>query len=206
MYGNDVQIIPVADVITIGGKRIIEADNLGMNYGFTFQLFGKYSLIKSGYLKALFNVGLTQLEGKYTSSYATDPYGVRMPIFSIGTGIEIDPIGIRTFYPSITGMIRLNEIGGESFYHAGLDFFIVEPRFGYLLGFNLNVRVSKLVGLYLGTTYQYDNWLNKKTNEGIYDDPHVINFRDEASSTNGLTHDRRVVSLSFITGINFYLK
>jgi hypothetical protein len=193
-------------VITIQGKRIVNADNLGMNYGFTFQLYGKYSIIKTGYLKALFNIGFNQLEGKYSTPYGSDMYGVRMPIFSLGTGIEINPIGTHRFYPSLIGLIRLNMIGGESFYHAGIDFFIVQPRFGYVYGFNLNLKVSNFIGLSLGTTFNYDNWLNKKPNEGTIDDPLVINFRDKASPTNGLTQDRRIAYLSITAGINFYLK
>jgi hypothetical protein len=205
-YGNDVFIAPDLYTVTIGGKRLLTSDNLGMNYGFNFQLYGKYSIVKSGYLKLIFNVGFNQLEGKYSTPFGSDTYGVRMPIFSIGPGLEINPIGERRFYPSLIGLIRLNEIGGESFYHAGLDFFIVQPRFGYVFGISLNYKLNSRVGLFFGSTYQYDNWFNKKTNEGIYDDYHVINFRDKASTTNGLTQDRRVVSISFNTGINFYLK
>lgn len=205
-YGHDVAINDYLGIITIRGKRLEVADNLGMNYGFTFQLYGKYSLIRTGYLKALFNIGFNQLEGKYSTPYGTDTYGVRMPVFSLGTGIEVNPIGIHRFYPSILALIRFNLIGGESFYHAGVDYFIVQPRFGYVYGFNLNYKVSKLVGLSLGSTFSYDNWLNKKTNEGTINDALVINFRDKSSPTNGLIKDRRIAYVSFTAGINFYLK
>ncbi|MGA2667720.1 MAG: hypothetical protein ABSF32_02255 [Ignavibacteria bacterium] len=205
-YGTDVYIANDLYTVTIGGKRLLVSDNLGMNYGFSFQLYGKYSFFRAGYLKAVFNVGFNQLEGKYSTPFGSDRYGVRMPVFSLGTGIELNPIGMHKFYPSLIGLIRWNEIGGESFYHAGLDFFIVQPRFGYVYGFNLNYKLSQFIGLSAGTTFNYDNWLNKKTNDGTIDDPHAINFRDKASSTNGLTQDRRIAYLSLLLGINFYLK
>jgi hypothetical protein len=194
-----------AEVITVNGKRLLNSDNFAMNYGFTVQVNSKLSLVKSGRIKAILNLGFNQLEGKY--SYPDQwGFGVRMPVFSIGTGIEINPLGVQKFYPSVYGMLRFNEIGGESFHLAGVDFFVASPRFGYLYGINLNYKIQKKFGIFLGTFFAYDNWLNKQTKDEVFDDPHVINFRDKSDSVNGLSHDRRYAYLSLIIGVNFYLK
>lgn len=193
------------EIITIQGKRLLNSNNFAMNYGFTVQVNSKLSLVKSGHLKAILNLAFNQLEGKY--SYP-DPwgFGIRMPVFSIGTGLEINPLGVQKFYPSIYGMFRFNEVGGESFHTAGVDFFIVSPRIGYLYGINLNYRFQKRFGIFLGSFFAYDNWVNKQTKDEVINDYHVINFRDKADSVNGLSHDRRYAYLSLILGVNFYLR
>jgi hypothetical protein len=193
------------EIITIQGKRLLNSDNFAMNYGFTLQINGKLSLIKSGLLKGIVNLAFNQLEGKYPLPDGIG-FGVRMPVFSIGAGLEINPFGVQKFYPSLYGLFRFSELGGESFHIAGVDFFIVSPRFGYLYGVNLNYRIQKRFGIFLGTFFAYDNWLNKQTKDEVFDDPHVINFRDKANSVNGLIHDRRYAYLSLILGVNFYLK
>lgn len=206
-WGTQAEMVGVvsAETITIQGKRLLNSDNFAMNYGFTAQVNGKLSLVKSGRVKAILNLGFNQLEGKYPYS---DPwgFGIRMPVFSIGTGIEFNPLGVNNFYPSLYGLLRFNELGGESFHAAGVDFFVVSPRIGYLFGINLNYRIQKRFGFFLGTFYAYDNWINKQTKDDVFNDPHVINFRDKADSINGLSHDRRYAYLSLILGVNFYLR
>jgi hypothetical protein len=76
---------------------------------------------------------------------------------------------------------------------------------GYSAGINLNYKVNKKIGLFLGGSYSYDNLWNKQTDETKTDDAHVIVFRDKYSPANGLTHDRRVAYSSFYLGIKFYL-
>lgn len=193
------------EIITVQGKRLLNSDNFAMNYGFTLQINGKLSLIKSGLLKGIVNLAFNQLEGKYPLPDGIG-FGVRMPVLSIGTGLEINPFGVQKFYPSFYGLFRFNELGGESFHIAGVDFFVVSPRFGYLYGVNLNYKIQRKFGIYVGTFFAYDNWLNKQTKDDVFSDEHVINFRDKADSVNGLTHDRRYAYLSIILGVNFYMK
>ncbi len=204
-FGNDIDFDIVNEIITIDGKRLINSDNFATNFGYGIQVYGKMSLFHSNYIKAEGSIGFDQLASKYSLSNGTY-YGVRMYVFSIGTGLQINPIGVHKFYPSLFGLFRFNEIGGETYHHAGLDFLIVSPRFGVSTGFNLNYKFNKKVGMSLGMTYNYDNMLNKQTQEGVFDDPHVINFRDAQSPTNGLVHDRRVAYVNITGGINIYFK
>jgi hypothetical protein len=103
-------------------------------------------------------------------------------------------------------LLRVNFIGGETFHRAGLDFFKVTPRYGWAAGLNLNYRLKQTLGMYLGYSYSFDNLWNRQTDEKTPHDPHVIVFRDEASPTNGLTHDRRIAYWSLYLGMNFFFK
>jgi len=204
-FGNDIEFDLTNEILTIDGKRLINSDNLGTNFGYGIQVNGKMSLFKSNYIKAIGSIGYNQLASRYSLENGTH-YGVRLYIFSIGTGLQINPIGVHKFYPSLTGLFRFNEIGGESYYHAGLDFFVASARFGVSSGFYLNYKFNQKVGMSLGAVYNYDNMLNKQAQEEVFNDPHVINFRDEQSPTNGLIHNRRIAYISIQAGINIYFK
>jgi hypothetical protein len=203
-YGPSVVLSPNKDYITIKGKRWINSDNLGAVSGYTVQTFLKYNILKGGYLRGLFNVGYNMLYSVYEGP--EDNYGVRVQSFSLGMGMEANPLGNKRFYPALFGLLRLNFMGGESYYHAGLDFFKVTPRYGYSAGINLNYRVSKRIGLYLGGSYSYDNVWNKQTDETVTNDEHTIVFRDKANAANGLNNDRRVAYSSFYLGMKFYFR
>ncbi len=205
-YGNNIIFDPVNEILTIGGKRIINSDNLGTTFGYGIQVTGSMWLFKSNYIKALGSISYMQLSSKYSLASSGFYYGTRINVFSIATGLQINPIGIHKFYPSVVGLFRFNEIGGESYFHAGLDFFVVSPRFGISTGMDLNYKFNNRVGISLGARYNYDNMLNKQSQEGTYNDAHVINFRDLQSATNGLEHNRRVAYVSILTGINVYFK
>lgn len=204
-YGNGVDIDLINEIITVDGKNLVNSDNFGTTFGFGIQLNGGMRLLKSDYLRLLVNIGYSQLESKKTK-FDSDSYGVRLNIFSLGAGLQVNPVGIHKFYPSVTGLFRFNEIGGESFYHAGGEFLIVSPRFGVTTGLDLNYKFNKKVALTLGVKYNYDNMLNKQSSDEIYKDDHVVSFRDKQSVANGLSHDRRVAYLSIATGINIYFK
>jgi hypothetical protein len=203
-YGTNVILSATQDYILIDGKRLINSNNLGTEQGYTVQTFIKYSIIKNGYLKALFNLGYNNLNSSHESPGYS--YGVRIQSFSIGLGTEICPIGNKKFYPSVFALLRTNFIGGESYHAAGLDFFKVTPRFGYSGGLNLNYRFNKKTGIYAGWTYSYDNTWDKHTDETVTNDVHTIVFRDKANSTNGLQNDRRIAYSSFYIGMNFFVK
>jgi hypothetical protein len=205
-YGNNINFDPVSEILTIDGKRLINSDNLGTTLGYGVQVTGSLRLFKSNYIKALGSISYMQLSSKYSIPGTDFFYGTRMYIFSIGTGLQINPVGIHKFYPSVIGLFRFNEIGGESYFHAGLDFFVASPRFGVSTGIDLNYKFNDRVGISLGARYNYDNMLNKQTQEGTHSEDHIINFRDLQSSTNGLQHDRRVAYVSILTGINIYFK
>ncbi len=205
--GNDATFDPINVIVSIGGKRIINSDNLSTRYGYGLQITGSMKLFKTDYIKALGGFSFTQLASKYTVPNENDSfYGVRLYVFSIAAGLQVNPIGIHRFYPSVVGLFRFNEFGGETYHFAGLDFFVVSPRFGYSAGMDLNYKFSKSVGMSFGMRYNYDNWLNKQTAETNFSDEHAINFSDLQSAANGLTHDRRIVYVSILTGINIYFK
>src|SRR4030095_14975065 len=129
VYGNNVTINATEDQIFIDGKRLLVSDNMGTNTGYTVQTYLKYSFIKKGYLKGLFNLGYNNVYGSYPgpSDYS---YGVRVQTFSAGLGAEVNPIGHeKKVYPSVYGLMRMNMVGGESYFKAGLDFFKVKPRY-----------------------------------------------------------------------------
>lgn len=203
-HGTSLVLSSDQKYVTINGKRWINSDNLGAENGYTVQTFLKYSFLKQGYLKGLFNIGYNMLYSVYDGP--ADNYGVRVQSFSLGAGLEVNPLGNKKFYPSLFGLLRINFMGGETYYHAGLDFFKVTPRYGYVSGINLNYRVSKKIGLYLGGSYSYDNAWGKKTDETKTNDPHVIVFVDEAGAENGLSNDRRVAYSSFYLGMKFYFR
>ena len=203
-YGTSLVLSADQKYVTINGKRWINSDNLGAENGYTVQTFLKYSILKPGYLKGLFNIGYNMLYSVYDGP--ADSYGVRVQSFSLGLGMEANPLGNKKFFPALYGLLRLNFMGGETYYRAGLDFFKVTPRYGYAAGINLNYRISKKIGLYLGGSYTYDNAWGKKTDETKTNDPHVIVFVDEAGPENGLNNDRRVAYSSFYLGMKFYFK
>jgi hypothetical protein len=205
-YGTNMTINAAEDQIFIDGKRLLVSDNLGAENGFTAQAYLKYSFLKKGYIKGLFNLGYNTL---FSSHPGPSDYniGVRVQSFSIGLGTEINPIGHeKAVYPGIFGLLRTNFMGGETFHKAGLDFFKVTPRYGYSAGLKLNYSIKKTFGMYLGYSYNYDNLWNRQTDEKTPEDAHVIVFRDMASETNGLTHDRRVAYWSLYLGMNFFFK
>jgi hypothetical protein len=205
-HGNNLVVDSSGRFIFIEGKRLLVSDNLAANVGYNVTSFLKYSLTENGRVKGLFSLGYNNLFGSYSEIFGYNP-GVRIQTFSAGLGAEINPLGQKNnFYPSVFGLFRLNFIGGESYIAAGLDIFKVTSRFGYLTGLNLNYRIKKTVGMYFGYSYSYDNLLNKQTEETYQKDPHVIPFRDKASSTNGLTADRRIAYWSLYLGMNFYFK
>jgi len=203
-YGTDLVLSPDQKLVTLGGKRLINSDILGAKTGYNVQTLLKYDILKQGYLKGLFNMGYNMLYSKYDGP--TDNYGIRIQSFSLGTGLEANPLGNEKFYPSVFGLLRINFMGGETYYHAGLDAFKVTPRYGFVSGINLNYRVSKKIGLYLGGSYSYDNAWGKRTDEVKTNDPHVIVFVDKAGPDNSLNNDRRVAYSSFYLGMKFYFK
>jgi len=203
-YGENVVLSTTGGYILIDNKRLLVSDNLGVDVGYSIQTFIKYNFFRSGHLKGLFNLGYNILYSVFEGP--NDIYGVRIQTFSIGTGIEVSPIGNKKFYPAVFGLLRLNYMGGESYYHAGLDFLKVTPRFGYAAGLNFNYTLNKNFGLFLGYSYSYDNLWNKQAEEVSIVDEHTISFRDKASSTNGLNHDRRVAYSSFFGGLKFYIR
>ncbi len=202
-YGENLTYLSAQKVVMIDGKRLLVSDNLGTREGYGIQAYLKYNILKKGYLKGLFNVGYNALYSVYNGP--GDTYGIRIQSFSLGIGIEANPLGNRKFYPALYGLLRTNFIGGETFFHAGLDFLKVTPRFGYVMGLNINYKIARRLGLYLGASYSYDNTWNKKTDETETNDIHTIVFRDKANSTNGLTNDRRIAYSSFYLGLKFYL-
>lgn len=206
-YGTNVTFESYHEFVYIDGKRIVTSDNFGTNWGFGFQVYGSLRLFKQNFVKPVLNIGMTQLEGKYTNTTSID-HGVRLWSLSVGLGLEINPIGIHRFYPTILALYRFNEMGGESFYRAGVDYLIASPRFGYQTGLNLNYKFKPRFGMSLGVFYSFDNVWNRSTKEGTIYDPlgHIVNFRDEASPTNGLTHNRRIAYYSVQFGFNFYFK
>ncbi len=201
-YGANLTFLSPQNIVMIDGKRLLVSDNFGTKSGYSVQTYLKYSILRKGYLKGLFNIGYNALYSVYEGP--GDNYGIRIQTFSLGTGIEVNPLGNKKFYPSLFGLLRLNFIGGETFFHAGLDFLKVTPRFGYAAGINLNFKLNKKLGLYIGGSYSYDNTWNKKTDDTKTDDPHTIVFRDKASSANGLANDRRIAYSSFYLGLKFY--
>jgi hypothetical protein len=203
-YGNNVTINATEDQVFIDGKRLLISDNLGTNTGYTVQTYLKYNFFKKGYVKALLNLGYNIVYGIYPGPSDYD-IGVRVQTFSVGTGIEANPIGHdKKVYPGVYGLLRMNMVGGESFHKAGLDFFKVKPRYGYTAGIKLNYILKKNIGLFTGYSYTYDNLWNKQTEETTPVDAHVIEFRDEKSPTNGLTHNRRIAYWSLYLGMNFF--
>jgi len=208
-YGNNnITFDAVNEYIYIDGKRLVNSDNFGTKIGYGIQVNGNLRLFKQNFVKALANVGYTQMESTKYPSPDGFSHGVRINVFSLGLGLQVNPVGIHKFYPSLIELFRFNEIGAESFHKAGVDFLIVSPRFGYTTGITLNYKFNKKLGISFGTFYNYDNWLNKSSSEGEIYDPygHVRNFRDEASPTNGLSLNRRIVYFSYNTGINIYFK
>lgn len=205
-YGTNMTINNAEDRIFIDGKRILISDNLGTQSGYTAQVQLKYSFMKKGFVKGLFNLGYNALVA-YHPGPADFDIGARIQSFSLGLGTEINPIGHeKTVYPGVFGLLRMNLMGGETFHRAGIDFFKVTPRYGYSAGFKLNYNIKKTLGLYLGYSYNYDNVWNKQTDESTPQDAHVIVFRDKKSDTNGLTHDRRVAYWSLYLGMNFWFR
>ncbi len=205
-YGTKMSINAAEDQIFIDGKRLLVSDNLGTETGYSVQTYLKYNFMKKGYVKGLLNLG-------YNALYATHPgpsdfdIGVRVQSFSVGLGTEVNPIGHeKKVYPSVFGLLRMNLMGGETFHRAGLDFFKVTPRYGYSAGLALNYAFKKTLGMYCGYSYNYDNLWSRQTDESTPQDAHVIVFRDKASATNGLTHDRRVAYWSLFLGMNFFFK
>lgn len=205
-YGPNVSFDAVNEIIYIDGKTVINSDNLGTTNGYGIQVAGSMRLFKTDYIKVLGSISYSQLASKYPVPNEDSFYGVRMYVFSVGAGLQINPIGIHRFYPSLAGQFRFNEVGGEAYHLAGLAFFVTTPRFGISTGMDLNYKFSKKIGMSLGVRYNYDNWLNKQPGESLYNDPHVVNFRDQQSPTNGLAHDRRIAYISVLTGINIYFK
>jgi hypothetical protein len=203
-YGSKVTINTNEDRILIDGKSLLVSDNFGTNTGYTVQAYIKYAVVRNGFAKILFNLGYNNLHGTYPGSSGYD-VGVRIQSFSIGAGAEINPLGHdKTFYPGVYGLLRTNFMGGETFHRAGLDFFKVVPRYGYSAGFKLNYNLKRSLGMHFGYSYSYDNVWNKQTDETVTGDAHVIVFRDEANSTNGLSSNRRVAYWSLYLGMNFF--
>jgi hypothetical protein len=208
-YGsNNIIIKSYAGPVLIGGKNLVNSDNFATTFGYNMQVTGKYNFFKSGILKAILNLGYNQLQSKYGPLSDGWNYGTRLNMFFLSGGLETVPVKIKNLYPSLYGLLNIGIIGGETYHFAGIDFLIAEPRIGYNFGLNINYKISKLIGVFMGVSYSYANWLLKKTNEGIANDPfgHDIFFRDKASPTNGLSHDRRIVYNSYLGGVNFYLK
>jgi len=205
-YGTNLTINSTEDQIFINGKRLLVSDNLGAEAGYSVQSFLKYNFLAKGFVKALLNIGYNNLFSVHPGPSDFD-IGIRIQSFSIGAGTEVNPLGHdKKVYPGIYGMLRVNFIGGETFHKAGLDFFKVTPRYGYSAGLNLNYRFKKALGMYLGYSYSFDNLWNRQTDEKTPNDAHVIVFRDKASPTNGLAHDRRIAYWSLYLGMNFFFK
>lgn len=207
-YGKDNVLLDSSEkFVLIDGERLIVSDNLGTDVGYTVQVYGKYSILRQGYLKGLFNVGYNRLYSIYSGP--SDDFGVRVQSFSVGAGLEANPLAKFKFNASIFGLLRYNLVGGESYYHAGLDFFKVTSRFGYSAGIRTGYRYNNNIGFFLSWTYSYDNAWNKQTGSEQIDprvDAHTIPFRDKAGDNNGLTHDRRIAYASYSLGMTFYFK
>lgn len=206
-YGNNITIDVPNEIILIDGKRLVDSDNFGTTFGFGIQVYGGMRLFKTDFIKPIMNIGYTQLESKYSHQDGFG-YGVRLNIFSVGLGLQINPAGMHRFYPSLLGMVRFNEMGGETYHWTGFDYLMAAPRFGFVTGLSLNYKFNQHVGISFSYFYNYDNWLNKQTNEGGINNKEygrVIKFRDEASSTNGLSHNRRVIYYGLHLGVNVYL-
>lgn len=205
-YGDKVTINAAEDQLFIDGKRLIDSDNLGTNKGIGVQTYMKYSLMKNGRLKALFNMGYNALTGNYPGPSDYD-IGVRIQSFSLGIGAEVNPIGHNSpVYPAVFGLMRMNFMGGETYHKAGLDFFKVTPRYGYTGGFKLYFRVKNTIDLFTGYSYSYDNVWGKQTEDNTVTTDRTIVFRDEKSAVNGLTSNRRVAYWALYLGMNFFFK
>jgi hypothetical protein len=205
-YGENMTINAAEDQIFIDGKRLLVSDNLGAENGFSVQTYLKYNFMKKGYVKGLFNVGYNNLFSVHPGPSDFD-IGIRVQSFSLGLGTEVNPIGHeKPVYPGIYGLMRMNLIGGETFHRSGLDFFKVTPRYGYSAGLKVNFSFKKTLGMYAGYSYNYDNLWGRQPDENTPNDAHVIVFRDEASPTNGLAHDRRIAYWSLHLGMNFFFK
>jgi len=203
-YGEKATISDAQDIVFIDGKRIIESDNFATNTGLNFEAMAKLSLMKKGHIRGLFNLGYNVLTATYPTKGET--FGMRIQSFSVGTGVEINPFGIKKFYPSIYGLMRMNFIGGETFFQAGLDFFKVTSRFGYLAGIETKLNVSRIIDIKAGYSYAYDNAWGKDSDETFTTDNRTIPFRDKKTSTNNLTSDRRVAYYSIYFGLSFKIK
>ncbi|MBE2227681.1 MAG: hypothetical protein IAE93_10075 [Ignavibacteria bacterium] len=205
-YGNNVTINSAEDVLTIDGKKLIDSDNLGTNKGYGVQTYLKYSLLRKGYVKALFNLGYNALTGNYPGPSDYD-IGVRIQTFSVGLGAEVNPLGHNSrIYPAVFGLMRMNFMGGETYHKAGLDFFEVKPRYGYTAGFKVYFRVKNTIDLFTGYSYSYDNTWGKQAEDNITTSGRTIPFRDEKSAVNGLTSNRRVAYWGLYLGMNFFFK
>lgn len=205
-YGDKVTINSAEDQIFIDGKRLLISDNFGTNTGYGVQTYLKYSFMKKGFVKALFNLGYNNLHGTYPGPSDYD-IGVRLQTFSVGLGAEINPIGHNSaVYPAVFGLMRMNLLGGETFHKAGLDFFKVTPRYGYTGGFKLYFKVKSTIDMFAGYSYTFENAWNRQTGEETPEDAHVIVFRDAKSPTNGLNSDRRVAYWALYLGMNFFFK
>ena len=205
-YGDNVTINATEDQLFIDGKRLIVSDNFGTNTGYGVQTYMKYSLMKQGRVKALFNLGYNILQGTYPGPSDYD-IGVRIQTFSVGIGSEVNPLGHNSaVYPAVYGLMRMNFMGGESYHKAGLDFFKVTPRYGYTAGFKLYFRVKNTIDLFAGYSYSYDNAWGKQTEDNTVTTYRTIAFRDKKSTANGLTSDRRVAYWGLNLGMNFFFK
>lgn len=205
-YGNNVTINAAEDQLFIDGKRLIVSDNLGTNKGIGVQTYMKYSIMKKGYVKALFNMGYNALTGNYPGPSDYD-IGVRIQTFSLGLGAEVNPLGHNSrVYPAVFGLMRMNFMGGETYHKAGLDFFKVTPRYGYSGGFKVYFRVKNTIDLFTGYSYNYDNAWGKQTEDNTVTTDRTIVFRDEKSAANGLTSNRRVAYWALYLGMNFFFK
>jgi hypothetical protein len=200
-YGENVTLSPNQDYILIDDKFLLVSDNFGTQDGYSVNVLAKFSLFKYEYVNGLFDIAYNRLFAVYPGP--GDDYGIKIQSFSFGPGVEINPIPKSRISPSVFGLFRINFVGGESFHHAGLHFFKVTPRFGYSAGLKVNYDLNKNFILFVGTSYNYDNLWGKETNEDLTVEGHVIPFRDEASSSNGLSHDRRFVYLSLFLGMTF---
>lgn len=205
-YGDKVTINAAEDQLFIDGKRLIVSDNFGTNTGFGVQTYLKYSILKKGYVKALFNLGYNNLSGNYPGPSDYD-IGVRIQTFSVGLGSEINPIGHNSaVYPAVFGLMRMNLLGGETYHKAGLDFFKVTPRYGYTAGLKVYFRIKNTIDLFTGYSYSYDNAWGKQSEDNTITTDRTIVFRDEKSVANGLNSNRRVAYWSLYLGMNFFFK
>jgi len=204
-WGNDVYFDPINQIVTVSGNRIVNSNNLGMNYGFAFEAYGKIKILKEGKLKGIINLGYTQLENSQQLSTGLY-YGVKMPVLSFGAGIEANPLGTKKLYPSAFALFRVNEISGESFYNDKLDYFPVSTRMGYVIGLKLNYRVSEDIAINIGSSFSYDNLFIKQNDPGSYSDPHESNFVDQPNTQIGLNGARRIGYINIDIGVNYYIK
>lgn len=205
-YGGTITINNALDQIFIDGERILISNRLGARHGFTLQTFWKYNFFSKGYLKGVVNVGYNNLFHSESINRDFEP-GVRIQSFSIGSGIEILPLGsLSKFYPSVIGLMRINFVGGETYYAAGLDFFKVTPRYGYVSAINLNYNLKKNLGLFVGYSYSFENAWGRRDDITPPDETRTIVFRDKMSPENGLNNDRRIAYWSLFLGINFFFK